>query len=322
MRLESARELKQEMEEFLAGEKLFQQREAVWWNQGAMDSDVPEPRTHGIALGISVGNHSYRLGVRLQNESPEAWQMADAIGEKSKGEVDIRPLGPVYAQCTCGPVRAGFPVGTINRASGTVGPFVVLRETGKMHALSNNHVLAASNKVALDEVISHPGGSAGGPHPQDRIGVLGWVEPLKALGTPNDMDAAACLLDEGLEVDVTVSGAQVTGPVDPTGPLEVTKIGRRTGSTTGRITLIDFGPLEVGGYGDMGKLVFRDQIEIRRDNGAPFSLPGDSGSLVFDSRTKEGIGLLFSGGVRGGGYASLVTPLRRILEHMDADLAT
>ncbi|MEU9983752.1 hypothetical protein [Streptomyces sp. NPDC050856] len=323
MQLESARTLKEEMLDFVRGEKLFESREAFWWSQGAADGQHPEPVTSGIILGVTLGHGDYRLGVRTQNETPETWRTVDAICEKACGEVDVRPLGPVYAQCECGPLRYGISVGHPEGPDGTIGPFVVPRENGKLHLLSNNHVLAASNIGVRGDVITHPGKKDGGSPEEDRIGTLAWCERLEPHGVPNDLDAAACLLDEGLDVDLTVRGMPVSGPVDVTVPLEVEKVGKRTGPTTGHVIMADMEPVEIGGYGNnLGKIALRGQMEVRRPDGSPFSLPGDSGALVYEKGTGVAIGLLVGGSVRGGAHATLVTPLKRVLDRLSARLAT
>jgi hypothetical protein len=73
----------------------------------------------------------------------------------------------------------------------------------------------------------------------------------------------------------------------------VYKFGRSTGLTEGRLMAVDF-------YGDVnyetGLARFHKQLIIKSvsDNITPFSMPGDSGSAVFNNEF-ELVGLLFGG---------------------------
>jgi hypothetical protein len=76
----------------------------------------------------------------------------------------------------------------------------------------------------------------------------------------------------------------------------VRKAGRTTGVTRGRITIVDQDRLPVDMGDDRPKwATFSNVIEIEGTDGAPFSLGGDSGSLIVDDNGYARA-LLFAGG--------------------------
>jgi hypothetical protein len=100
----------------------------------------------------------------------------------------------------------------------------------------------------------------------------------------------------------------------------VAKVGRTTGATRGRVTAIELDNVVVA-Y-DLGNLRFDHQIEIEGEGDDPFSLGGDSGSLIVDGACK-GVALLFAGSNLGGSNGQGLTyahPLRSVLEGLQVDL--
>jgi hypothetical protein len=93
----------------------------------------------------------------------------------------------------------------------------------------------------------------------------------------------------------------------------VEKLGRTTGHTNGRITAVEVDAVAV----QYGHAVYRfdDQIEIQGRTGA-FSAGGDSGSVIWRSRDRAPVALLFAGSETGGATGSGVTfanPLATVL---------
>lgn len=112
----------------------------------------------------------------------------------------------------------------------------------------------------------------------------------------NRVDAALALLDPGIQADEgTLTGLGSLQGIR-TAPLEgdetVFKVGRTTGLTRGRVSAFEVD--DVSASYDMGVIVFDGQIEIEAQDGAPFSLGGDSGALVVDEQLRA-LGLLFAG---------------------------
>jgi hypothetical protein len=103
--------------------------------------------------------------------------------------------------------------------------------------------------------------------------------------------------------------------------MKVSKFGRTTGLTRGRITAfeLDNVPLD---FKELGEVRFDGQIEIEGAGTGPFSRGGDSGSLIVDGRLRA-IGLLFAGGDTGGKNGKGLTyacPISAVLEALDAEL--
>ena len=83
--------------------------------------------------------------------------------------------------------------------------------------------------------------------------------------------------------------------------MRVMKMGRTTGFTRGIITATNIQGTQVNyGTPQFPRIaVFQDTIRIIGDENKPFSLPGDSGSVILEEATGHPIALLFAGdGVR------------------------
>jgi hypothetical protein len=96
-------------------------------------------------------------------------------------------------------------------------------------------------------------------------------------------------------------------------------VGRTTGHTVGLITAVEVDGVAVQYDGAVYR--FDDQIEIAGRAGA-FSAGGDSGSVIWRSRDRAPIGLLFAGSDTGGVGGTGVTfanPLSTVLSTLDAE---
>lgn len=132
----------------------------------------------------------------------------------------------------------------------------------------------------------------------------------------NQVDAAIAALKKGVDCDLrnydalgTLAGVR-TDPILE--PIAVSKVGRTTGLTRGRITATELDEVVVS-Y-DVGSVSFDDQIEIESSESGPFSSGGDSGSLILDENMNA-CGLLFAGSETGGSnkrgltYANPIAPV-------------
>ncbi|WP_327663935.1 MULTISPECIES: hypothetical protein [unclassified Streptomyces] len=208
------------------------------------------------------------------------------------------------------PCPSGFSVGNVSITAGTLGSVVYdflpdatvdppgpgLGTPAKFYILSNNHVLADSNRAQLGSAIVQPGRFDGGTDPADRIATLSRFITIQfAPQTPlerqnNVVDAA---LGEVPFQDATreqyFSGAPRAWRRKANvavGDL-VKKTGRTTNVSFGRIISVD-ATVDVN-YGTAGTARFKDQILT-----TVMSAGGDSGSLV-TSYDNVAVGLLFAG---------------------------
>ena len=217
-----------------------------------------------------------------------------------------------------GPILLGTTGGNINDISllyccgGTLGSLV--QKSGTQYILSNNHVLARTNKAPIGEDIIHPGLIDQNPVcGKDNNDIVADLTALKTIsfktGTTNTIDAAIAQIRTGAvdTVDTTGSildiGQVSTSTVTPNIWMAVKKSGRTTGLTTGTITAInvtaDIYYSKQCGIGSQ-KARFVNQIMIGPGG---FSKGGDSGSLIVENvacsdaspARPRAVGLLFAG---------------------------
>jgi hypothetical protein len=325
VQIDSARELKATLRARVAG----------WGAPRATASDLGPGRLwFPPALGITpIGPGRALLAIRVAL-ADDAAVLLHGVADALRSQVDVRVIGPVRAlssptgtsavtpadlQRRVRPLRPGLSVAHPSVTAGTLGGFV--RVGGRRAILSNNHVLAASDAAEVGDAVLQPGPADGGTA-GDRVATLSGV--VRLADGPNLVDAAVAVLDDGVEADpggypggplaATVAGGD---EVDPDELVE--KLGRTTGHTRGRITAV-----EVDGVGvqyDDGVHTFDDQVEIEGLTGA-FSAGGDSGSVIWRSRDRAPLGLLFAGSTEGGtagGGVTFANPLATVLRVLDAE---
>jgi len=196
-----------------------------------------------------------------------------------------------------GGVSVGHPLVT----AGTLACRVYDVATGARLFLSNNHVIAASNRGRPGDPVLQPGRADGGSDPADRLGLLERFVEIKSPPDVNLVDAAVArpirdgdLSDEVLDIGV------VNDYEEPLIGMRVAKSGRTT--CYREATIEDASAtVKVWGY-PWGYSIFEDQVIT-----TGLGLPGDSGSLVVNVATKKAVGLLFAGSYEGS------TPILTIL---------
>jgi hypothetical protein len=284
--------------------------------------DAPWP---WVAVGLTPTDDGARVAVRLQRDADRG--LLPDLGPAAAEEVDVRVIGPVRSLSSPGelqrrvrPLRPGLSIAHPGVSAGTLGGFV--RGRDGLALLSNNHVLAASNSAAIGDAVLQPGPADGGTT-ADRVATLAAFRQLDP-DAPNLMDAAVATLDEGVGADPgAVPGGPLLGPVPATLDIDadeaVEKVGRTTGHTYGRITAVEVDGVAVQYDGVVHR--FDDQIEIEGRAGA-FSDGGDSGSVIWRSRDRAPIALLFAGSATGGPDGTGVTfahPLATVLAALDVE---
>ncbi len=274
-----------------------------------------------FALGVTGKDNQYRLAIRIQRALPGINGAIEEVRRRARGECDVQVVGPVVKQLPWyqkrnRPLRIGGSCGHPSITAGTLGCFVTDRVTGEPLILSNNHVLAAENNATIGDPIIQPAPSDGGNVNVDTVAALHSFVRLRSRN--NKVDAATALIDydvdyffNWLEDRGEISGIRET-------PLEedeiVYKIGRTTGYTRGRISATDIDELLVDF--DVGVLEFNGQIQVRPADDEPFSLGGDSGSLVVD-RYNRAVGLLFAG---NDVDSTFINPISTVLDTLRVDL--
>lgn len=208
------------------------------------------------------------------------------------------------------PAPVGFSVGHPLITAGTIGARVV-NATGQVFALSNNHVLAASNDANIGDPILQPGPFDGGTS-ADQIATLSAFRVIDFSGANNVMDAAIAVSDATMLGNATpaddgygLPGNRIFGDANSDRVfddktqllgLSVMKYGRTTKLTRAAITGINATVdicYEVLVIICVKAARFTDQLVIVQTG---FSGGGDSGSLIVaDNTDRNPVALLFAG---------------------------
>jgi hypothetical protein len=283
-----------------------------------------------MALGlVRKGQNDFGLAVRVQKRGLENSPQVETIRRRTKGEVGVRYIGQVtkravtWYQKITRPLRIGASIGHFKITAGTLGGFVCDRDGGSVLILSNNHVLANENRAQKGDLILQPGVFDGGQDPEHKVGELLRFVRLKKAGA-NLVDGAVASNNPGIEFDHrTLTGlGKLVGLGDAVlaDDDHVSKIGRTTGITKGRVSAFELDNLVVGF--DIGFLKFDSQVEIEGIESDPFSQGGDSGSLIVDA-SRRAVALLFAGSDQGGSNGQGLTyanPIRAVLDSLKVDL--
>jgi len=253
----------------------------------------------GISEKMVDGQFTGELAVTVyvMAKHPKNEIEASALVPESAGgyPTDVVVVGELHAQPYRGryrPAPGGVSVGHFRVTAGTLGCLV--KRGNQLFILSNNHVLANVNTGTVGDPILQPGRFDGGSLPADVIAKLSRFIPINLSGAPNDVDCAIAQTSPRL---VTAAN-RCYGRIDPRPvpcrrDLMVKKCGRTTQFTRGRIVDCNFtGRI---GFGTSGSALFRNQIVIVSLTTAPFSAPGDSGSLIVTNAGNRPVGLLFAG---------------------------
>jgi hypothetical protein len=226
------------------------------------------------------------------------------------------------------PIQLGTSGGNINDrstvwcCSGTLGALVTIGST--QYVLSNNHVLARTNRGVPGDAITQPGLIDESPvcsqNLTDAVAYLTQFVPINfKKGTTNTVDAAIAEVASGA---VDSSGAilgigTVGAPVAPALNMAVQKSGRTTGVTSGVVAAtsvtisVKYGSQCGGGRGTG---TFKNQIRITPGT---FSDGGDSGSLIVTTGTSpQAVGLLFAGGTND----TFANPIQAVLDALGASM--
>jgi len=295
---------------------------------GLPRTDAGSTRLPWVAVGLAPADGGRaRVAVRLEQAADRV--LLPHLGAAAEREIELRVIGPVRAlsssdpgalQRRVRPLRPGLSVAHPSVTAGSLGGFV--RTPAGTAILSNNHVVAASDTALLGDPVLQPGPVDAGLM-ADRVATVSAFVRFRD-DAANAVDAAVAVLDDGVDADPgDLPGGPLTGAVpdaldvDPDEAVE--KVGRTTGHTTGRISAVEVDGVAV--QYDRALHRFDDQIEIEGDVG-PFSAGGDSGSVIWRSRDRAPVALLFAGSTQGGRTGAGVTfanPLATVLRELGAE---
>ena len=213
-------------------------------------------------------------------------------------KTDVIEVGDIEAQAfttRLRPAKPGYSMGHYRITAGTFGCLV--RDACspcRIYILSNNHVLANSNAAVIGDRILQQGRVDGGSVARDTIARLARFVRIR-FNDPaahNLVDAAIAQPIDLRNVTASIVGLGIPkGTVEATLGMAVTKSGRTTETTTGKVIGVD-ATIAVG-YGASGTAYFRNQILT-----TGMSQGGDSGSLLLERGTGAATGLLFAGSSR------------------------
>lgn len=280
-----------------------------------MDDGTP---TDILAVGHVAAQRQQRRSGRGEDRSSLSYDADGTVSEQYSGlsQPRLEELGglgafePQLLKRRMRPSPSGFSVGNVRVTAGTLGSVVYdflpgasvdppgagLGVPAKFYILSNNHVLADSNRAQLGSAIVQPGVFDGGQDPADRIATLDrfitiqFAPQIPLERHNNVVDAALGSVDfQDATREQYFSGAPRAWRRKANvavGDL-VKKSGRTTNISFGRIVSVD-ATIDVN-YGTAGTARFKDQILTTN-----ISAGGDSGSLV-TSLDNVALGLLFAG---------------------------
>ncbi|MGW7071266.1 hypothetical protein ACWGII_33695 [Streptomyces sp. NPDC054855] len=279
-----------------------------------MDDGTP---TDVVAVGHVAAQRQQRKAGRTDDRSatydPDGNVSEQLAGLSQPMLEELSGLGafePQLLKRRMRPCPSGASVGNVRVTAGTLGSVVYdflpgasvdppgpgLGVPAKFYILSNNHVLADSNRAQLGSAIVQPGVFDGGQDPADRIATLERFITIQfapqiplerhnnvvdaALGTVDFQDATRETYFSGAPRAWRRKANVAVGDL-------VKKTGRTTNISFGRIIAVD-ATIDVN-YGTAGTARFKDQILTTN-----ISAGGDSGSLV-TSLDNVATGLLFAG---------------------------
>jgi hypothetical protein len=291
MQLSSVRELKQQ----IAAHTPFD-------IQSASDPTVPPV---AMAKGVMRLNpREYGLALRVYDGKDPVARQAVKFLVRYKREVHL-VRGVSYRPRAAAALLAGQSIGHPQITAGTLGGFV--RDRDGVYVLSNNHILANSNRAKAHDPILAPGPSDDKGKPHRVIAHLQrWVELREH--TPQGVDAAIAKLSGGTKYHpsfVPDTGRVERTPVDDRYAVRaVFKRGRTTRFTRGVVSAFEIDDIVVN-YGTSQKprwFQFDNQLEFTgAQQGDTFSQGGDSGSVIYDAASRRPYALLFAGGQDAGG---------------------
>ena len=279
------------------------------------EANTPDLMANRDVIGTAVGlNENGRPVIQVYATTDQV----RGIPRSLEGiPVVVKVTDEFVARCHQGrcsrPVPLGVSTGHPAITAGTIG-CRVKDASGKVYALSNNHVYADEGGAKIGDNVLQPGPYDGGINPGDAIGTLFSFVPIQCYCSTcpvNNIDAAIALSSTGNLGRSTLSDGYGTPRSTilstPTVNKRVKKYGRTTGLTKGKIYAIN---ATVDVQYDTCVARFIKQIVITPGT---FSAGGDSGSLIVvngGSDDRKPVGLLFAGSF----FYTIANPIGDVLK--------
>lgn len=213
-------------------------------------------------------------------------------------------------------------------SAGTMGA-LVRSENGDLFGLTNNHVTGDCNHSKKDMFVLCPAPMDADPSklPPTAIGRHSRFIRLES-GDPNqvarqEFDAAIFEIIDTARVTSMQGDSGIDTPTQ-TAPLsagtKVTKVGRTSGQTFGTCLGMVNTPFHVPYQSANFRAVvhFQNVYAVLGRGNSPFSLPGDSGSLVMTEDGQYALGIVFA----GGNNVSYIFPILPLLQAFGVTLVT
>jgi hypothetical protein len=178
-----------------------------------------------------------------------------------------------------------------------------------------------SGRAKQGDAILYPGKHDGGKKPVDLVArLVDFVQFQTGGDFVNKVDCAIAepLENRLAEIKEGIKGIGLPkGTIQPKRGMQITKVGRTTGKTTGRVLDVNF--RTTINYQGVGPVGFTDQALCTR-----YTEGGDSGALVIDKKSGKAVGLHFSGSQADGECrgSSIFNPITEVLKALDVTLVT
>lgn len=284
---------------------------------GVSEKESEGRPTGRLALTFYVARKIPLGELRADQAVPPA--LPEAVGGTRTIPTDVKAIGRIRLEVNAvrNPIQPGNSVAHVNVEAGTLGAFV--KKDGRLMMLSNSHVLAASGLAARGDAILYPGRHDGGAEPNDLVARLADFVKFETGG--DFVNRVDCAIAEPVEGRLAQIREEIkwlglpAGRIKPQRGMNVTKVGRTTGRTSGRVLDVNFRTVVF--YPGVGEIGFIDQVLCTR-----YTQSGDSGALVMDKETGKAVGLHFSGSEPEGEVSgsSIFNPIGEVLKALGVSL--
>lgn len=289
-----------------------------------------------VGFGFDPESKEYQLVFHLVKENEADDKSIDNLCH----QMDVKELPKIKItgkikpfSLRARPLEIGLSISPLNDSiRGTIGCFVEKREKQKdceFFILSCAHVLAPYNNVDTQPLIVQPGGSS---LEGDQVAVLDLATFKPLIET--SIDTADKSMDAALAKIICPETIEQIGKIKATKQYyteaellmllsrrektKVFKVGGITGSTSGYLDREEMGfslPYRVG-----VSSYYKGIFTVDSDKNQPFSLGGDSGSLVCDEYERA-VGIVFAGTVNPIiEHTTYILPIERVLENLKINI--